>query len=285
MSVQVKCTYDLYSNDFWPEHKRCCVEYLDLTLANNNKTFLFNGSNVQKSEVTEIYFKYCGYIDFIPLNIFREFPNLNGISILYSSLPTIGEIFVNPEFQKLKYLSLVCSRIQNIEVDAFAEMLDLIRINLYGNEIENIQQKIFKNNLQLKYVDLNENYLKILNPKLFNDLNNLQEIRINDSTFKSSDGSLATMNEAMKRFYDNYLVSRTTITIRELEELKNISQKLNFVQSKYNQAVQELKDAERIQGNIETLRNSESTTDVTLELNDGQSMKAHRCILEGNFLF
>jgi Leucine-rich repeat (LRR) protein len=277
---------------------------------------LFSGSNEQKLETTKIKFNFNERIDFIPLDIFREFPNFNGIAIWNSDLSfSIINLFTK-EFNQIKYLDLYNNKIQKIGENTFSELKDLKWICLSYNKIEFIKDEIFKNNLKLEYIDLNENPIKMINSKLFTNLDQLEKVEINSMNFRASD--IKAINGPLQTHYNNFFIYEKNQAIEFLKKqlkfvrskyescLKNVQDnevslegvhnKLNFVRQKYKLCIQELKDKHEnsninqivpevkvIKGNYDIIRNSYSFTDVTFELADNQIIEAHRHILEGKF--
>jgi hypothetical protein len=65
------------------------------------RTFTFNCSNEEKLKTLAICFVCCCDIDFIPLEIFQEFPNLKLIFIRLSNLPVIKVNLFTEEFNKI----------------------------------------------------------------------------------------------------------------------------------------------------------------------------------------
>jgi hypothetical protein len=212
MAVQVVCKYESVSCDF----KRCTVKNVDLTSTNKEKTFIFSGSNDEKSEVREVHYDGCGNIDFIPLDIFREFPNLNRISIKNSNLPVINAKLFTKDFKNIQYLFFSDNNIQLIEENAFAELIELKGLNVYHHKIEYLKEEIFKKNFNLEYVYLSNNSnlprktssypeIKMINPKIFENLRHLKTVKINDTVFQNTDRTLPALHNFLTPQYCEYM--------------------------------------------------------------------------------
>jgi hypothetical protein len=155
----------------WPTFKRCFVSNKDFPSSAKNQSYSFTGSTEEKNNTTAVYFYGRSIIDFIPLEILTEFPNINGIMIYYSNIPTLKEGFFTKYFKDIQYLNLWNNKISKIEEFALIYFTELKWIRLFSNQIESLKTNIFKNNHKLEFIDLNSNKIKIINPKLFANLN------------------------------------------------------------------------------------------------------------------
>jgi hypothetical protein len=143
-----------------------------------SKSFAFTGSNFDKNNATAVWFALSPSIDFIPLEIFNEFPNLNGILISRSNLPILKEELFTDQFKIIQFLDLQYNKITQIESDVFTFLPNL------------------------KWIYLGQN--KIVN------LNNLFEVWLNqnecaDSDFGGIHKKFITMNETLINCYSNCL--------------------------------------------------------------------------------
>jgi hypothetical protein len=205
MEVQVKCNFEIVYYDFWPDHTRCTVQSVDLALANKNRLFTFSGSKEQKEKTSEILFNFCGNVEFIPLKIFREFPNLKGISIWSSTLTsTMSNLFTN-EFKKMQYVYLFDNSIQEIQENSFAELAELKWLTFLGNKITEIKYELFKNNSKLIYLNIHDAKFTLINPKLLKSIKNLILVQILGYVFKRGNDNFTSLNIELKPCYDKYL--------------------------------------------------------------------------------
>ncbi len=82
----------------------------------------FTGTPEEKSEVKTFRASRSPNFDFIPLEILTEFPNLNGLAVEFSKLPTLKAGLFKPELEKLEYLHLGYKRLSilgQVEVHQF----------------------------------------------------------------------------------------------------------------------------------------------------------------------
>jgi hypothetical protein len=103
-----------YGNDYWtlwPTYQYCSVFHRDFPSTAKNERFRITGSTEDKNNTTVVYFDSSPSIDFIPLEIFTEFPNINGIIISDSNIPILKEGFFTKDFQDIQYLNLGSNKI------------------------------------------------------------------------------------------------------------------------------------------------------------------------------
>jgi Leucine-rich repeat (LRR) protein len=208
---QLNCSYGNDSGFIhWPKFKFCRISNQIFQLADKNKTFSFSGSARQKDETTVVWFSSSPSFEFIPLQIFTEFPNLNGIIIWYSHITTLKEGFFTKEFKVIKYLYLYNSQIQQIEEEALINLPELKWIGFSDSHIKTIKTNFFKNNIKLEFISFIANKIKMMNPLFFENLNKLIIVNLRSNfcvnkEFRKSDLSLSTMNEELKFCFKNCL--------------------------------------------------------------------------------
>jgi Leucine-rich repeat (LRR) protein len=178
-------------------------------MSDKNITFLFGGSE-ENQETTGVWFNFSPTIEFIPLQIFSEFPNVNGIIISNSNSSILKKGFFTREFRSIQYLDLAVNKIQHIEEVAFINLIELKWISLYSNQIQSIKTNMFSNNINLENINFYDNKIKMINPTFFENLHKLLEVDLSgnicvDSRFKKSDSSLSTMNKKLQNCFDNCL--------------------------------------------------------------------------------
>jgi hypothetical protein len=115
-------------------------------------------------------------LEFIPLDILTEFPNLSGLLIKYCYLPTVKSGLFKPELRKVVYLYLGQNRIEAIEPEAFQHLTELKWISLNGNILQTLSYKLFRNNPHLFYIDLRGNKINSIHPNFFDGLNKMKLI-------------------------------------------------------------------------------------------------------------
>jgi Leucine-rich repeat (LRR) protein len=169
----LNCTF--FSSSF-QSAQLCEIEEADLTNDTRYAEFTFSGSELKKKKTDGALFSRCFDVDFVPKQIFREFPSLNRLDVSYSYIPVLTNYLFTPEFSKIKYLWLTYDQINTIESEAFQHLRNLKFVNLAFNDIEVIKSDIFKENRKLEYIYLAHNKIKMLNKNLFHGLKNLAVI-------------------------------------------------------------------------------------------------------------
>lgn len=205
---EVKCRYDGWADER-PYFTYCVSFSFPLTNNNKYKDVTFSGSSQQKQSATAVKFFNAMDVVFLPENLLTEFPNLNGIILESSNLPTIKERLFGRKFKELKHIEIQKCNVAQIEANAFQYLTKLEWIRFIDNKIEGVDKPIFKNNKNLKYVDFRVNRIKRLHPDLFAGLNNLEQVLFSennvciDKDFIKSDGSFERLTRALKPCYDN----------------------------------------------------------------------------------
>jgi Leucine-rich repeat (LRR) protein len=185
------------------------IDYVDLSESSERDQFTYNGTEDQKQKVTEFFFQQILKIDYIPVEIFTEFPNLNEIKIEDSKIPILKENLFGDECEKIKILWLRSNGIKIIERKAFYHLKNLVVINLSRNKIERITENIFQTNSKLEFVYFQENQIKALNPAIFRHLNHLKAVGFRSNRCASQDFggyypiNLERMNNKLTPCYDN----------------------------------------------------------------------------------
>jgi Leucine-rich repeat (LRR) protein len=156
------------------------VEKVDLS---NISKFSFIGSEKDKKNTSAIYFSgSSNIVKFFPVEIFEEFPAINGLILTDSNLPEIKTSMFTKIFKKIVYINFSWNKIGDIESGSFSELTNLKWLRLSYNQLKYLKNEIFAQNTKLEYIDLYENQIEILNPKLFDGLVKLVyvEMRNND---------------------------------------------------------------------------------------------------------
>jgi hypothetical protein len=110
----------------------------------------FTGTTAEKLAVTTIFFANSPNVDFIPKEIFTEFPHLNGIYISgCNTFTTVNNGLFNKNFDPLQYVYLGYNKILTIEPEAFQYLVKLKWISLYSNQIQSLPfQILHKSSIQ-----------------------------------------------------------------------------------------------------------------------------------------
>jgi hypothetical protein len=114
-ATELACGYTTFSLHLWPEFQRCQVSNKEFPSTARSEKFTFSDSTVEKNETTAIWFYLSPSIEFIPLQIFNEFPNLNGLLVSDSNIPTLKENFYTKDFKDILYLYLGSNKISQID--------------------------------------------------------------------------------------------------------------------------------------------------------------------------
>jgi hypothetical protein len=167
----------------WPSLNRCFTSGVDYSakFENEKHSFSLTGTPAQKSEVNTFSISSSTHVDFIPLDILSEFPNLNALMIGSCNLPTLKSGLFKEELQKIQYLWLYRNKIEVIEPEAFKFLTRLNWIRLNGNNLKTLSYRVFQNNPDLIYIDLKNNQIKSIHPNFFDGLNKLKLIGFSEN--------------------------------------------------------------------------------------------------------
>lgn len=183
----LQCFYETKSFTLWPQHQSCRVDDVDLSSNQKLQEYSFSLSRSgRKGETKTVWFSESpNTIEFIPMDIFREFPLLSGIIITSSNIPILkNDLFISA-FIKIEFLYLYNDQIQAIETDALQELLNLKWLCLYSNKIQNLDAEIFRSNVKLEFFNFEFNQVASANPKLFKNLSKLRIIVANGNVCTS----------------------------------------------------------------------------------------------------
>jgi hypothetical protein len=76
----------------WPKHLECCFKNLSFKKGIHKKVE-FEATYEQKRDTETVSFQHCPAVDFIDIEILKEFPNLNGLKIGAANIPFLKNIF------------------------------------------------------------------------------------------------------------------------------------------------------------------------------------------------
>jgi hypothetical protein len=177
---QLQCTSETINDlTLWPSFKRCYTNQVDYSarFEKEKHSFYITGSSVQKSEVNAFYIQSSAQVDYIPLDILSEFPNLNGLRISFCDLPIVKSGLFKEELQKLEYLDLATNKIESIEPEAFKFLIKLKWIRLGWNKLQTLPYRLFKNNPDIIFINFfNWNKINSIHPNFFDGLQKLKLI-------------------------------------------------------------------------------------------------------------
>jgi Leucine-rich repeat (LRR) protein len=210
---KLNCYYDTTdSYTLWPSNARSTTNQIDFSADFESDNHNFTGTPEEKSEVKTFRIRRSLNFDFIPLEILSEFPNLNGLAVEFSKLPTLKAGLFKPELEKLEYLHLGYNEVEVIEPKAFQYLVKLKFISFYENKLKALPHRLFKNNPDLVYINFEENQINSIHPNFFDGLASLKMvefgsrnlcIRINVGCGNCSDIQSDLKTELKKCFGDN----------------------------------------------------------------------------------
>ncbi len=184
-----------------------------------------------------VKFRRAGTVDFIPENIFQDFPNTIGFILEGSSVPILTDKYFPARFKPLKFLEIHHNDLEFIEETALKHLNNLVWIRLASNKIK-ILSPIFGNNKNLEYIDLRQNKIFSLVPGFFKSLTKLNQVLLHlneciDEDFKRFDGTIDNMQENLEICFINCKKNyhcKKDLKISELKgEMKNLTETLSEI--------------------------------------------------------
>jgi hypothetical protein len=218
----------------------------------------FTGSTEKSESKTFLIYK-SPKVDFIPLDILTEFPNLNGIILNFCILPTLKAGLFGEEFQKIEYLRFQFDKIKTVEPEALQYLVKLKLIDFNSNKIESLPQQLFKNNPNLVYIDFRKNKINSIHPNFYDGLSKLKFTELDGNRCVDTKVGCVTclvdqseLKEKLQGCFDNCLndkkchgpVLRQEVSEKmELEsKLKSLKDELAAVQGKLDALNKESSD-------------------------------------------
>jgi hypothetical protein len=173
------CTYDTYSSlTTWPRFQYCKLKSIDLSESFKSTVHSFSGTSAQRSTATVVWFENILNIPtFLPKEIPSHFPNLNGLFLYNCNLPTLKNEFFTRDFRGVQYLFLGYNNLQEIEANAFQNLVKLKWISLLNNQIQALPFQLFLQNPALFYIDLRSNKINSINPEFWRNLMKLKFVQ------------------------------------------------------------------------------------------------------------
>ncbi len=113
-------------------------------------------------------------IDFIPREILKEFPNLNGLVFHNCNLPVIKNDLFPKDFKVVELLAFGKSQIVSIEPLAFQHLNNLKWLRVWNNHIQSLPVNLFQSNPNLIYLGFYFNKINSVNPDFFKNLKQLK---------------------------------------------------------------------------------------------------------------
>ncbi len=198
----ISCNYNGVN---WDQKTTCFVTEQSFKKPNNDSitSYRFSGSEDQKEKATAVYFEFSLKVDFVPFEIFDNFPKLDSIAFTKSEIPMIrNKLFSGQNFEQIKELRLNEDKIRFIENGAFGDLKNLEKIDLTSNKIRSINKETFAYNEKLRVAILSENEIKLIHPEaFFNQKNGVYVIMFGNQCF--ADEAFDVI-EDLKPCYDNW---------------------------------------------------------------------------------
>ncbi len=191
----------------------------------------FSGNSSQKSETKTFRIHDSPQVDFIPLDILTEFPNLNGLSVSGCNLPTVKASLFRVELNKIEYLDLQDNKIELVQGKAFEHLTKLKWVRLGLNYLQTLSYQLFRKNPYLIFIGLFGNQIDSIHPNFFDGLNSLKFIVFEKNLCvatkigcETCSLSQADLRNHLQNCYNNCAkgtVCQTSYRIRELANSQN----------------------------------------------------------------
>ncbi len=222
---QLQCSYGTDEAPLWPEFHRCKLYQVNLSKSYETQVHLFSGSNSQKSQATVVHFYESPQIDFIPKEILKEFPNLNGLIFDSCNLLVLKNELFSEDFVVLEYLHLSLNQIAYIEPLAFQNLKNLKWLALLWNKIQSLPFNLFQKNPKLIYLNSADNQINSISPNLLKNLNQLKYVDFwfnqcvsRDFGCETCSISQSDLDSGLSECFQNCLKDPECVTKSELVE-------------------------------------------------------------------
>jgi hypothetical protein len=176
LAREVNCIYSAWVSTLFPHAKRCITNHVDFSSYFESEKHFFSGTATQKYELKMFQINHTPKIDFIPLDILEQYPNLNGLLFHFTKIPIIKPGFFKSEFHKIEYLFLRNNDLEIVEPNALENLENLVWISIGWNKLQTLSYKLFDKNPKLNYIDLRHNKINAIQSNFFDGLNNLMMI-------------------------------------------------------------------------------------------------------------
>jgi Leucine-rich repeat (LRR) protein len=146
---------------------------------------------------------------------------------------------IGTQFPNLEALSIVKSKLRDLENASFANMRQLISLNLYENEIAYLPSNVFYNLLNLEYLDLDNNLIHEMHPDLLLYQPDLLVFRASFNRIETINKDFFKFNPKLTQIHlnDNRLKNInfdfTTLSDLRIIDLENNLNECNFRAGKY----------------------------------------------------
>ena len=160
--------------------------------------------------------------EFLSSDIFKKFPNLKVLSVMYFSVENI----VQGNFdgaEKLEIIFIINNEMGELTDNVFSGASKLFRIEMSSNLIPSISNQTFAGMTTLQHINFDHNQLKSLPKGIFDDLINLNYVSFIGNIIESLDGDLFKNNLKITHalFSNNHLYVIGSNLLTHLKSLKN----------------------------------------------------------------
>jgi Leucine-rich repeat (LRR) protein len=194
-----------YNGVKWDQKTTCFVTQESFKVPNKDSitSYGFSGTEGQKQVATAAYFELSLSVDFVPFEMFENFPKLDSIAFTKSEIPMIrNNLFGGQNFEEIKELRLNEDKIRFIENRAFVDLKKLEKIDLTNNKIRSINKQTFAHNKKLREAILTGNEIKLIHPKAFmNQKNGVFVVMFGNKCFGDE---VFNVKRDLKTCYDNW---------------------------------------------------------------------------------
>jgi Leucine-rich repeat (LRR) protein len=185
--------------------EKCRISNLDLSKSTIGTNFTFSKSSYQTT-VQFIEFWSSGKVAHLPLNLEEVFPKLEHFRVQESDIPILRNNLFESQHSWIEHLYFRNNGIQMIEEHAFAELTDLVELDLSQNQLKSLSKNLFHSNRKLYRIDLRDNQINAIEPQTFRDLNELQRFYASGNECNDDTSCIANCNldKSLRRCYENY---------------------------------------------------------------------------------
>jgi Leucine-rich repeat (LRR) protein len=193
-----------YNGVEWDRKTTCFITLESFKVANNDSiiSYRFSGATDTKEKATAVYFEFSPTIDFVPFEIFENFPKLNSIAFQKSEIPMVKiNLFGGQNFEQIKDLRLSEDKIRLIENGALVDLKYLTKIDLTNNKVRSTSKETFAYNKKLSEAIFTGNEIKLIHPNAFLNQNGVHIVMFGNQCFGDE---VFNVKEDLKSCYDNW---------------------------------------------------------------------------------
>lgn len=175
---KIECTFDYQSYNVLGESLSlwACLTSVFLKGLQNIEISTENVNATHTNANVEVFAFVDSEIDYIPIEIFKRFPDLIVFDASYTSLPILKENTFEGA-NKLKALVLSNNKIK--QLSSFNGLTELVELNLSHNRIKTLS--VFKKLFNLRVLDLKGNEIIVIDKDAFQHLANLTKLQLSQN--------------------------------------------------------------------------------------------------------